>query len=46
MKDFSNTLYKEANIIIKKDFGNYSIHGYFGSNFENEKIYASLYYNF
>ena len=46
MKDFSNKHYKEATLTIKKDFGNYSLHSYFGTDFESEKIFTSLFYNF
>ena len=46
MKDFSNTYYKEANIIINKDFGNYSLHTYLGTDLKNERILTSLFYNF
>ena len=45
-EDFSNKHYKEATLTIKKDFGNYSLHTYFGTNFESEKMFTSLFYNF
>ena len=46
MKDFTNHDYKEVTLTVKKDFGKYSLHTYLGTDFKNEKLFTSIFYNF